>query len=223
MLLISNKSRLSTWSVASSSEIRRSCPIVDVMYVIIRRIPEKERSQVAVVAGITRNVATAWKDENHDSVAPRYAERCLKSSQKDIMINCVKSGWHIYHPKDGHLTFFSRIKLKLMDDTNEGSSIPDDVQATVDGWENWSNPGSVDAPNKCWWIRPKIDLPYRPDARNNCGRMRPMKDYPHQIMYKQLLMDERTEGIHARWCTKQLLMDQTKEELSIPDDVQNNC
>ena len=35
-------------------------------------------------------------------------------------------------------------------------------------------------------------------------------------------MGERTQGIHARWCTKQPLMDQTNEGLTIPDDVQSN-
>ena len=115
-------------------------------------------------------------------------------------------------------------------------------QVEVDGWDKWSNQGPVDVRNNCWWNRAKKDLPYMPDdvryncwwakqmkesipddAWNNCWRLRPMKDYPHQIMYKQLLMDKRTDGIHARWCTKQLLMYQTREVLSIPDDVQNNC
>ena len=32
-----------------------------------------------------------------------------------------------------------------------------------------------------------------------------------------------TKGMHARWCTKQLLMDATNEELPIPDDEQKNC
>ena len=37
---------------------------------------------------------------------------------------------------------------------------------------------------------------------------------------KQLLMDETDEEIHTRWCTKQLLMDETNEGLPIPDEVQ---
>ena len=39
-------------------------------------------------------------------------------------------------------------------------------------------------------------------------------------MYEQLLMNERAEGIHARWCMKQLLMDQTNEGLTKLDHVQ---
>ena len=117
-----------------------------------------------------------------------------------------------------------------MDQTNQGLSIPDDVQ------------------NNCWWTR-QIKKSIPDDARNNCWWMRPTKDYQYQIMYKQLLMDERTEGIHVgdarnncwwtrprkdfpyqmkckttvderdrwgihtRWCTKQLLMDETDKEI----------
>ena len=79
------------------------------------------------------------------------------------------------------------------------------------------------------------------DARNNCLWMLPMKDYPHQMLYKQLLMDEKTEGIHdrcctkellmgeadegihTRWCMKQLLTDDTNQGLPTPDHVQTTA
>ena len=76
-------------------------------------------------------------------------------------------------------------KQLLMDQTKDGLSIPGEVQ------------------NNCLWTRQMNDsIP--DDARNNCWWIIIMKDYPYQMIYKQLLMEERTEGIHARWSTKQL-------------------
>ena len=102
------------------------------------------------------------------------------------------------------LNFFSRIKLKFMDETNEGLSIPDDVQATVDGWENWRNP--------CQMIHEiTVDEPYQE------------KTYHTRWCTKQLLMDETDKEIHSWWCTKQLLMDETNVGPLIPDDAQRKC
>ena len=40
---------------------------------------------------------------------------------------------------------------------------------------------------------------------------------------KQLLMDESEKIIHARWCTKQLLTDEAYEWIPMPDEVRNSC
>ena len=39
---------------------------------------------------------------------------------------------------------------------------------------------------------------------------------------KQLLVDETDKEIHTRWCTKQLYITEANEALPIPEDVQNN-
>ena len=100
------------------------------------------------------------------------------------------------------------------------------------------------------------------DVRNNCWWVRPMKFYPYQMMYEktvdgwkrwrspyrmtykretpvdgwyqwsithtrwctnQLLMNDTDDGIDITWSTNQLLMDETNEEQLIPDEVTNNC
>ena len=114
-----------------------------------------------------------------------------------------------------------RTKQLLMDQTKKGHSIPDEVQNNF-WWTRQmkeSIPGDVQ--NNCWWWK------HKENHTRWCTKQLLMvetnEELPHQIMYKELLMDERTDGIHARWLTKQMLMDQTKEGISIPDDVQNNC
>ena len=49
-----------------------------------------------------------------------------------------------------------------------------------------------DARSNCGWKR-QIKESIPDDASNNCLWMLPMKDYPYQMMFKQLLIDERTE------------------------------
>ena len=74
-------------------------------------------------------------------------------------------------------------KQLLTYETNKGLHIPDSVQ------------------NNCWWMR-EIMKSITDDVRKNWWWMRPMKDNPYQIVCKNLLMDERDEIIHTRWCMK---------------------
>ena len=95
-------------------------------------------------------------------------------------------------------------KQLLIDNTSEGLHIPEDVQKNN------------------WWMRQnKESIP--DDVRNNCRWMRLTRDYPCHMMYTQLLIDKTDERIHARWCTKQLFMDEASEGIPVPDDVQYNC
>ena len=146
---------------------------------------------------------------------------------------CTRSCWWMRLTKDNHVTWCAKhllmkhtdegvhtrwcTKQLLMDETNEGLPIPDDVHC-----------------NCCWTRQMMVSIP--DDGRNDCWWVRQRKDYPYQMVPKTLFMDDidevihtrwcnrncwwmRDEEIHIRWCTKQLLMDETNEELLIPDDV----
>ena len=111
---------------------------------------------------------------------------------------------------------------------------------TVDGWVQWR------ATNTRWCTKQllmdeKDEESIPDDVRNNCWWMRPMKDYPHLKVYEttvdgwerwsstyQMMYEttddewEQSRTAHTRWCTKQLLMDETDEGI-LPDNVWNNC
>ena len=92
----------------------------------------------------------------------------------------------------------------LMGKTNEGLPIPDHVQ------------------NACSWTR-KMKNPYQIMYETTADGWNQWRTAYTRWYTKQLLMDDKDEGIHNRWCTKQLLMDEVNEILPIPDDIQNNC
>ena len=93
-------------------------------------------------------------------------------------------------------------KQLLIDETNEGLPISDDVQ------------------NNCWWMREMKES--MPEWRNVNGWDQRRITHARWCT-KQMMMDETDERIHIRWCTKQLLMNETNDGLAIPDDVQKNC
>ena len=115
-----------------------------------------------------------------------------------------------------------------MDESNKGLTIPYDVRRNVDGWDQWRT-------TYIRWGTTRLLIDETDEGihsrqctkqRNNRWWMSPIKNYPYKMIYettadewdqrrtthtrwytKQLLMDEKDEGIRARWCTKQLLMD----------------
>ena len=92
-------------------------------------------------------------------------------------------------------------KQLLMDETNERLPVLDDVQ------HNWR------------WTR-QMKNPYQMIHETSLDVWDQWKITHTRRCTKQLLMDERNEGIHTRWVKKQLLIDSTNDGLPIPDDVQ---
>ena len=75
-------------------------------------------------------------------------------------------------------------------------------KTTVDGRDRWRNP--------CQMMHKLL--------MDEANKEQPIPD----CVQKKLLMDDRDEIIHTRWCAKQLLMDEINEEQPIPYGAQNN-
>ena len=152
------------------------------------------------------------------------------------MYETTGDGWD--HWRTTH-TRWCTIQL-LMEDTDEEIHATWCTKQPLMDERNEGIAKSYEAQNNFWWMRSIKDYSYQM-MRKTTVDARDRWRNPCRIIYettvdwwgqcrnihtrwctKQLLMDETDEGIHSRSCTWQLLVNEANDVLCIPNDVRSN-